>query len=536
MASDARRAPPGRRRPTTGPNDPLGRRGGRERHAEAQDAERAEQHAGRASGRLNTGDAFATATEVLLLSLMNNDSSRSVRPRRRGAAGRRTMPPGSQLPSYRELQQRYRLSPATVQRLLADLTRRGLVVTRPGSGTFTAERRASPRRRRRLLADPGPGQPAGPRRRPGAAGRAAAVRGHRAGQRVPRRAAAAAGPAGRRRVPGGPAAAGLEPAAAQGLPELRSHFAAETGGLTRRARAHHARRPGRAVGGVPAPVRRPATRSSSSRPPTSGALAAARAAGLALVPVPGDADGVLPDALADALARTGARLVYLQPRYANPAGSVLAPRTAAARCWPRRRAGAFLLEDDWMRDFDLGAAVAAAADQHGRRRPRDLPALGVQAGGRRAAGGRAGRARPGAGPAAPGPDQRRPVRRPDPAADRAGRADRARLAPAPGRRSAGCCASAATPSSLAIRERLPDCRLDLDPGRRRAPVAAAARPVRRRGGRLRPRPRAGVLVTAGRACFPGEPPGSYLRLSFAAEEPPALRRGIDLLAEIIAAT
>src|SRR6202046_5538980 len=48
------------------------------------------------------------------------------------------LPPDSKLPSYRELQQRYRLSPATVQRMLADLARRGLLVTRPGSGTFTA--------------------------------------------------------------------------------------------------------------------------------------------------------------------------------------------------------------------------------------------------------------------------------------------------------------------------------------------------------------------------------------------------------------
>src|SRR5258708_28115953 len=50
--------------------------------------------------------------------------------------------PDSKLPSYRELQQRYRLSPATVQRMLADLARRGLLVTKPGSGTFTAPRRA----------------------------------------------------------------------------------------------------------------------------------------------------------------------------------------------------------------------------------------------------------------------------------------------------------------------------------------------------------------------------------------------------------
>jgi DNA-binding GntR family transcriptional regulator len=52
-----------------------------------------------------------------------------------------SLPPDSKLPSYRELQERYRLSPATVQRMLADLSRRGLLVTKPGSGTFTAPRR-----------------------------------------------------------------------------------------------------------------------------------------------------------------------------------------------------------------------------------------------------------------------------------------------------------------------------------------------------------------------------------------------------------
>ncbi|MBO0838800.1 MAG: GntR family transcriptional regulator, partial [Actinobacteria bacterium] len=56
-----------------------------------------------------------------------------------------SLPPDTRLPSYRELQQRYRLSPATVQRLLSELARRGLLVTRPGSGTFTAARRG-PRR------------------------------------------------------------------------------------------------------------------------------------------------------------------------------------------------------------------------------------------------------------------------------------------------------------------------------------------------------------------------------------------------------
>src|SRR5215472_8168768 len=86
--------------------------------------------------------ASLLGTEVLLLALVNNDSSSAA------AAIAvedliRSMPPGSRLPSYRQLQQRYRLGPATVQRMLADLATRGLLVTRPGSGTYTAHRRAA---------------------------------------------------------------------------------------------------------------------------------------------------------------------------------------------------------------------------------------------------------------------------------------------------------------------------------------------------------------------------------------------------------
>ena len=103
-----------------------------------------------------SGAAFLPATEVLLLALMNDDSSSaSVTSRIEDLV--QSMPPGSRLPSYRDLQQRYRLSPATVQRILADLSRRGLLVTRPGSGTYTAQRRSAGRSCRRLLADAGAG-------------------------------------------------------------------------------------------------------------------------------------------------------------------------------------------------------------------------------------------------------------------------------------------------------------------------------------------------------------------------------------------
>src|ERR1700758_3462009 len=70
-----------------------------------------------------------------------DSTSRSAMAQLEGLIG--SLPPDCKLPSYRDLQQRYRLSPATVQRMLADLARRGLLVTKPGSGTFTAPRRAA---------------------------------------------------------------------------------------------------------------------------------------------------------------------------------------------------------------------------------------------------------------------------------------------------------------------------------------------------------------------------------------------------------
>jgi DNA-binding transcriptional MocR family regulator len=84
-----------------------------------------------------------------------------------------------------------------------------------------------------------------------------------------------------------------------------------------------------------------------------GALAAARAAGLRVVPVPADADGVRPDLLAAALRRTGARLFYCQPLYANPHGATLAPARRTAVLAEIRAAGAFLLEDDYARDLTI---------------------------------------------------------------------------------------------------------------------------------------------------------------------------------------
>jgi DNA-binding transcriptional MocR family regulator len=47
--------------------------------------------------------------------------------------------PGDRLPPVRELTERYKASPVTVQRAIAQLAREGRVVTRPGDGTFVAQ-------------------------------------------------------------------------------------------------------------------------------------------------------------------------------------------------------------------------------------------------------------------------------------------------------------------------------------------------------------------------------------------------------------
>ena len=98
-----------------------------------------------------------------------------------------------------------------------------------------------------------------------------------------------------------------------------------------------------------------------------GALAAARAHGLQPVPVPADERGIRPDLLADALERSGARLVYLQPAFANPHGASLAVERRQPVLEAVRAAGAFLIEDDAVRDLAFGTAPAPlfGDDPHG---------------------------------------------------------------------------------------------------------------------------------------------------------------------------
>jgi DNA-binding transcriptional MocR family regulator len=89
-------------------------------------------------------------------------------------------------------------------------------------------------------------------------------------------------------------------------------------------------------------------------PSYPGAIAAATFAGLNVVPIPTDQYGMRTDLMENAIERTGARLAFVQPRYANPTGAVLSGERRAQLLEIAQKRGMFVLEDDWVRDLDLG--------------------------------------------------------------------------------------------------------------------------------------------------------------------------------------
>ncbi|MFI8436409.1 PLP-dependent aminotransferase family protein [Streptomyces sp. NPDC079020] len=287
--------------------------------------------------------------------------------------------PGGKLPSSRALVERFRVSPVTVSRAVAQLVAEGLVVTRPGSGAFRAHSPAgvpAPGDTSwQEVSLSGDGGPAAVPRAVDASGVLVTLAapppgviefngGYLHSSLQPERALSAAlARAGRR-----PGAWGRPPT--DGLPELRAWFARETGpgvsaadvlitagGQSALATALRALAPP----GAPVLV---------ESPTYPGMLAVARAAGLRPVPVPVDPDGVRPDLLAAAFRATGARVFVCQPLFQNPTGAVLAAGRRSEVVAIARAAGAFVVEDDFARrlvheDADPLPAPLAADDPDG---------------------------------------------------------------------------------------------------------------------------------------------------------------------------
>ncbi len=262
--------------------------------------------------------------------------------------------PGARLPSSRSLMAKLAVGPGTVAQAVGRLVAEGVLIAETGRGIFVARRanRREPdtdwqtvalgevpldsRAISLLLHTPAPGM-------------LVLSSGYPSPDLQPLTALAAAATRAARR-PGG-----WTLAPTTGLPELRHLLAAPVAadpddvlvvpggqaGLSTALRA--LTRPGAAV--------------LVEVPTYLGALACARAAGLRPVPVPTDDGGIRADLLPAAFANSGARLLYLQPTYANPTGTVLAHERRQAVLHAAQKAGAFVLEDDWARYLALDRAA-----------------------------------------------------------------------------------------------------------------------------------------------------------------------------------
>lgn len=279
--------------------------------------------------------------------------------------------PGARLPSTRTLTAVHRVSPVTVSRALADLAAEGVVVSRPGAGTFVAPRRrpvAAPTDHawqtvaltERTIDTSGLSPLADP---PQVDGVISLATGYLHASLMPTSllngalARAARRPGSWERPP------------AAGLHGLRTWFAAATGHTVD---AQDVTLTSGGQGAISTAFRAlvpPGHPLLVESPTYPGALAAARAAGIRPVPVPTDARGVVPELLAEAFDRTGARAFFCQPTFQNPSGAVLAPERRRAVLECAAAAGAFVIEDDFGRWLSHGGRPPApllAEDDDGR--------------------------------------------------------------------------------------------------------------------------------------------------------------------------
>ncbi len=335
-------------------------------------------------GESRDESTFAGESIALSSIFMNDDSSthRVVQHLRRRVTASAA---GDRLPSVRELMSELGVSPLTVRRAVKQLVGAGLIDARPGHGTFVADRRApiatgdfgwqslalgaadvSDDAIRALLAAPTAG----------------AV--NLGGGYLPDDLQALAQlSAAMARVARRPGVWGRMPS--QGLEPLRLWFAQQLGGGIG---AHDVIvSPGSqaAISVVLRALVAPGAPLLVESPTYVGAIIVARALRLPLVPVTTDADGVVPEALAAAFARTGARVFYSQPTFANPSGATLGNARRAEVLEIVTRAGAFLVEDDWGRDFAIDGAPLPPLVDGRYERPCRLSAIADEVGGTGAA-------------------------------------------------------------------------------------------------------------------------------------------------------
>ena len=268
----------------------------------------------------------------------------------------------------RSLQQRHGVSPLTVQSVVRELSAEGLVVARPGSGTFVA-RVARPIE----LADTSWQQAALGGHSPvdvsstlslftkPAAGVIRLAGGYLDDSLIPSAALSASmGRAVRR-----PGSWGRVPA--EGRESLRQWFAREIGGVD----ASNVMITSGGQAALSIAIRsltRPGESIVLESPTYTGAISIARSYGLDVAPVPMDDRGMRTDLLPAILERSNARVILTQPLFANPTGITMAPERRAELMRIAERYAVFVIEDDYARDLAIeraNPAPLASDDPHG---------------------------------------------------------------------------------------------------------------------------------------------------------------------------
>ncbi|MEV6237912.1 PLP-dependent aminotransferase family protein [Lentzea sp. NPDC051838] len=270
---------------------------------------------------------------------------------------------GDRMPSVRDLMSKHKASPSTVQQAIQHLAAQGLVEVRPGRGSYIAQKTKVTNQdlswQAVALGEGRPGEDL-------VANLVAVPKpeviplssGYLDPDLQPTEALGAALSRAARR----PASWGRVPV--EGKEELRAWFAKEAGGELRAGDMTVCAGAQEALATV---FRGLADRQDTvlvESPTYLGAIAAARDAGLKVVPVPADEHGVRPDLLKAAFEHTKAKLFYCQPLHANPHGATLSDERRPEVAKIIRDNGAFLIEDDWARGFTIdGTAPPTLAEQ-----------------------------------------------------------------------------------------------------------------------------------------------------------------------------
>jgi DNA-binding transcriptional MocR family regulator len=263
--------------------------------------------------------------------------------------------PGGRLVGVRRLQTQFQASPMTIQRIIRRLIAEGLIVTRPGDGSYVASKPdavASDYGWQSSVLGRAPFVPGGLDHLTVESSQGVialdggfpdvSLQAHSLLQRATTRAC-------RRQD-------AWDRCLPEGTLALRSKFAAELGAEFSAADVIVTPGVQSAIDSVFRSFARPGESILIEEPSYPGAIAAATFAGLNVVPIPTDANGMRTDLVESAIERTGARLAFVQPRYANPTGTVLSVERRTELLDIAERRNMFVLEDDWVRDLDLGAS------------------------------------------------------------------------------------------------------------------------------------------------------------------------------------